>query len=209
MSCGSLRIDWAGNPLKAGVSVADDLQADEGPTLRDARHRFVASGIFSRLPLGLEASTIFSFQSARPFNITTGSDDNGDGHLKDRPPGTGRNAGRADATYVWDLRLSRPFQVSERIRLIPTLDVFNVVNHPNFDPESFIGALNAENHATAVELAAIPEAIRGFGHVRVRHVEAAKRREAELLAAFRGRGEDQHQGGAKMTEADSRVVMAG
>jgi hypothetical protein len=57
--------------------------------------------------------------------------------------GTGRNAGRADATYIWDLRLSRPFQVSRKIRLIPTIDAFNVVNHPNFDAESFIGALNA------------------------------------------------------------------
>ena len=121
---------------------SDDLDAEEGPTLRDARHRFVLSGI-ARLPLGLEGSTIFAAQSGRPFNITTGTDDNGDGHLKDRPPGTGRNAGRASATYVWDLRLSRPFQVSARVRLIPTVDVFNVVNHPNFDPESFIGALNA------------------------------------------------------------------
>jgi outer membrane receptor protein involved in Fe transport len=121
---------------------SDDLEADEGPTLRDARHRFVLSGI-ARMPLGFEASTIFSFQSARPFNVITGTDDNGDGHLKDRPLGTERNAGRADPTYLWDLRLSRPFQVSQKIRLIPTIDVFNVVNHPNFDAESFIGALNA------------------------------------------------------------------
>jgi hypothetical protein len=121
---------------------SDDLQADKGPSLRDARHRFVLSGI-ARLPLGLEASTILAIQSARPFNITTGTDDNGDGHLKDRPPGVGRNAGRAEPTYVWDLRLSRPIQAGGRVRIIPTLDVFNVINHPNFDPESFIGALNA------------------------------------------------------------------
>jgi len=121
---------------------SDDLEAEKGPTLRDARHRLVLSGI-AHLPMGFEASTIFAAQSGRPFNITTGADDNGDGHLKDRPPGTGRNAGRANATYIWDLRLSRPIQVSPRVRLIPTLDVFNVVNHPNFDAESFIGALNA------------------------------------------------------------------
>ena len=51
--------------------------------------------------------------------------------------------GRAAATYVWDLRVSRPFKAGERVRIVPTLDVFNVINHPNYDPESYIGTLNA------------------------------------------------------------------
>jgi len=121
---------------------SDNLAADKGPTLRDARHRFVWSGII-HLPLGFETSNIVALQSGRPFNITTGTDDNGDGHLKDRPPGVGRNAGRAKATYIWDTRLSRPFKVGERVKIIPTIDMFNVPNHPNFDAESFVGTLNA------------------------------------------------------------------
>ena len=76
---------------------SDDLEADEGPTLRDARHRFVLSGI-ARLPLRIRGIHDLLLPEPRPFNITTGTDDNGDGHLKDRPSGTGRNAGRADAT---------------------------------------------------------------------------------------------------------------
>jgi indolepyruvate ferredoxin oxidoreductase len=36
-----------------------------------------------------------------------------------------------------------------------------------------------------VQIAAIPEEIRGFGHVRLRHVKAAKAKEAELIAALR------------------------
>jgi indolepyruvate ferredoxin oxidoreductase len=48
-----------------------------------------------------------------------------------------------------------------------------------------VANLNPQNHATAVGLAAIPEKIRGFGHVKARHLEAAKREEAELLARFR------------------------
>jgi indolepyruvate ferredoxin oxidoreductase len=36
-----------------------------------------------------------------------------------------------------------------------------------------------------VDLAQIPEHIRGYGPVKERHVKAAKAREAELLAAFR------------------------
>jgi indolepyruvate ferredoxin oxidoreductase len=47
------------------------------------------------------------------------------------------------------------------------------------------GKLTAENHALAVELASIPEQIRGFGHVKEAHLQRAKTREAELLARFR------------------------
>ncbi len=140
--------------LSKAVSLSDDifepgvpqdshnLFADKGPTLRDARNRFVVSGIV-RLPLGFETANIISLQSGRPFNIITGTDDNGDGHLKDRPSGVGRNAGRATPIYIWDTRLSRPFKIGERVEVIPTVDMFNVPNHPNFDAESFVGALNA------------------------------------------------------------------
>src|SRR5438105_2384200 len=92
---------------------SNNIFADKGPTLRDARHRFVLSGIV-RLPLGIETSNIVALQSGRPYNITTGTDDNGDGHFKDRPPGVGRNAGRAAPTYVWDTRLSRPVKIGGR-----------------------------------------------------------------------------------------------
>jgi indolepyruvate ferredoxin oxidoreductase len=46
-------------------------------------------------------------------------------------------------------------------------------------------ALKPVNHATAVELARIPERIRGYGHVKEANLEAAKQDEAKLLAAFR------------------------
>ena len=45
--------------------------------------------------------------------------------------------------------------------------------------------LAAHNHAIAVDLASIPEHIRGYGHVKDRHLVAAKAREAALVAAFR------------------------
>jgi len=45
--------------------------------------------------------------------------------------------------------------------------------------------LDRGNHKLAVEIAEIPERIRGFGHVKRRHLAEAKRKEAELLAAFR------------------------
>ena len=50
--------------------------------------------------------------------------------------------------------------------------------------EVFAG-LTADNHHLAVGLAAIPEKIRGFGHVKLRHLDAAKADEAALLEQFR------------------------
>jgi indolepyruvate ferredoxin oxidoreductase len=51
--------------------------------------------------------------------------------------------------------------------------------------ESLLGSLDAERLPIAVEIAAIPELIRGFGHVKERHLADAKAREAELLEQFR------------------------
>jgi indolepyruvate ferredoxin oxidoreductase len=44
--------------------------------------------------------------------------------------------------------------------------------------------LTADNLAQAVAIASIPEDIRGFGHVKERHLKVAKEKEAALLAAF-------------------------
>jgi indolepyruvate ferredoxin oxidoreductase len=48
-----------------------------------------------------------------------------------------------------------------------------------------VGKLTPDNHALAVGLANIPEKIRGFGHVKARHLDVAKKEEAALLAEFR------------------------
>ena len=51
-----------------------------------------------------------------------------------------------------------------------------------------LAKLTPENHAIAVGLAAIPEKIRGFGHVKLRHLQAAKADEAALLEQLRSGG---------------------
>jgi indolepyruvate ferredoxin oxidoreductase len=48
-----------------------------------------------------------------------------------------------------------------------------------------LGTLNHDNHALAIEIASIPEQIRGYGHVKQAHLDRAKAREAELLAVWR------------------------
>ena len=51
--------------------------------------------------------------------------------------------------------------------------------------EELTGKLSAGNLPLAVALASIPEKIRGFGHVKARHLTQAKAEEADLLARFR------------------------
>jgi indolepyruvate ferredoxin oxidoreductase len=51
--------------------------------------------------------------------------------------------------------------------------------------EEALGLLGADTHATVLQLAALPEQIRGFGHVKERSVKTAKMREANLLAVLR------------------------
>jgi indolepyruvate ferredoxin oxidoreductase len=51
--------------------------------------------------------------------------------------------------------------------------------------EELLSRLSRDNHATALSIAAIPEDIRGFGHVKAASLQQAKAKEAELLAAFR------------------------
>jgi len=48
-----------------------------------------------------------------------------------------------------------------------------------------LAKLTPENHPLAVGLAVIPEKIRGFGHVKARHLTAAKADEAALMEQFR------------------------
>ncbi len=50
--------------------------------------------------------------------------------------------------------------------------------------EEVLAGLNGDNHHVAVGLAVIPEKIRGFGHVKMRHLTAAKAEEAALLRAI-------------------------
>ncbi len=48
-----------------------------------------------------------------------------------------------------------------------------------------LAGLNHDNHALAVEIAGLPEHIRGYGHVKERHLAAADARRTELLKAWR------------------------
>ncbi len=51
--------------------------------------------------------------------------------------------------------------------------------------EELIVKLNSDNHAIAIKIASIPEEIRGFGHVKERHLKIAQGKQAEMLMALR------------------------
>ena len=51
--------------------------------------------------------------------------------------------------------------------------------------ETLVAGLESDNHALAVEIADVPLAMRGFGHVKEANIDCAQEREAQLLAAFR------------------------
>ncbi|MEO6322278.1 MAG: DUF6537 domain-containing protein, partial [Polaromonas sp.] len=51
--------------------------------------------------------------------------------------------------------------------------------------EEVLAGLTPENHATAVEIARIPELIKGYGHVKARHLATARPQWAALMQAFR------------------------
>jgi len=99
----------------------------------------------SSLPLGFETSDHRCAAEWPALQHHYRHDDNGDGHLKDRPHGRSRGTqrGRAAATYIWDLRLARPIRIVSRRGLSPRWISLTVVNHPNFDAESYIGTLSA------------------------------------------------------------------
>ncbi|HEX2642827.1 MAG TPA: TonB-dependent receptor, partial [Thermoanaerobaculia bacterium] len=90
------------DPRQLGEEWADSLL--------DQRHRGVLSG-WTSLPFGFRAGGVLTAASGRPFNITTGADNNGDGSNADRPVINGRvigrNAGRGDSVYDVSLFLER------------------------------------------------------------------------------------------------------
>jgi len=51
--------------------------------------------------------------------------------------------------------------------------------------DELIAGLGPDNHALAVDIASVPELIRGYGHVKERHHANAMKRQDDLLAAWR------------------------
>ena len=61
-----------------------DLSGEFGRSRLDARHRFIVGGSYNA-PLGVRVRPFVIFRSGSPYNLTTGTDDNGDTLFNERP----------------------------------------------------------------------------------------------------------------------------
>jgi indolepyruvate ferredoxin oxidoreductase len=68
--------------------------------------------------------------------------------------------------------------------------------------DELLAKLAPANYELAVSLASIPEHIRGYGHVKERHLKDAKAREAALLERFRAAPQAEPQAGVALAAAD-------
>jgi hypothetical protein len=118
-----------------------NLGLEWGRSSFDMRHRFVLAGT-SDLPGAFRIGLMLVANSGTPFNITTGSDDNGDGVANDRPPGVTRNTGDGPGFVQTDLRVSKLFNfykgplnedgdVSGFRKMELSIDAFNLFNRAN------------------------------------------------------------------------------
>ena len=92
----------------------NNFNAEWADSLLDQRHRGVLTAWHS-LPLGFVAGGVVTAASGRPFNITTGADNNGDAANTDRPvidgKVIGRNAGRNESVFTLDAFLEKSFGI--------------------------------------------------------------------------------------------------
>ncbi len=109
-------------------------EIERGPSLLDQRHRAVVFGTY-RLPFDITMGTTVSAASAKPFNPTTGVDNNGDGNNNDRPVINGSVAGRYSfrGTPVSSTDLFAEYRLGVGGNRAVTLraEAFNVFNHAN------------------------------------------------------------------------------
>jgi hypothetical protein len=140
-----------------------NLAAERGPAAGDERHQFFFGAAFA-LPYGLELSPLVYFNTGRPYNITTGFDDNGDLTTNDRPAGVGRNTGRGPNFASVDLRTSKTFSFrragsDQQLFWIEVAaeasNLFNRVNLAEFSgiqTSPFFGRANAAHNPRQITL---------------------------------------------------------
>jgi hypothetical protein len=125
-----------GNGIAPNESNITQLgEIERGPSVLDQRHRAVIT-FYYRFPLDFTAGTVSMFASARPFNATTGVDNNGDGLNNDRPVINGavisKSAFRGTPTSDVAVFVEKRFRTSERTSILLRLEGFNLFNHGNF-----------------------------------------------------------------------------
>ncbi len=110
--------------------------ADWGPSLNDIRHTLSAAVNWTG-PWGILLGAGTTFLSGAPYNITTGTDDNGDGNLTERPPGVNHNSGRGASNWTVNAQLGKVFSLGGSVQIQALAEVFNLFNRTN--PAGYVG----------------------------------------------------------------------
>jgi hypothetical protein len=119
------------NPNDANIARLGE--EERGPSLLDQRHR-AAINVSYRFPWNIAAGTVSQFASARPFNATTGVDNNGDRANNDRPVIDGSVVGKSAfrGTPIYDVGIFAEKRVALGGRaLLLRAEGFNIFNHAN------------------------------------------------------------------------------
>ncbi len=107
---------------------------ERGHSVLEQPHRAVISG-FYQLPHRFTLGGVATLASARGYNITTGTDSNGDGANTDRPVINGivigRNQGKGTAIYDVGLFIEHELNLNDRVKLSLRAESFNLFNHSN------------------------------------------------------------------------------
>jgi hypothetical protein len=124
-----------GNGINPNQSVISRLgEGERGPSVLDQRHRAVFTFSY-RLSYHFTVGTLTQLASARPFNATTGVDNNGDGANNDRPVINGavvsKSAFRGTPTQDVSVFVENRIKISERMAILLRLEGFNIFNHAN------------------------------------------------------------------------------
>jgi hypothetical protein len=110
-------------------------EVERGPSVVNQRHRAVLTFSY-RFPFNITAGSLTQLASSRPFNATTGVDNNGDGANNDRPVIDGKVIGKSafhgTATSDVAVFVEDRIKTSERTSILLRLEGFNLFNHGNF-----------------------------------------------------------------------------
>jgi hypothetical protein len=110
---------------------------DWARSMNDRRHKFDLLGNFEPTDL-FSLGIALQAYSGKPVNVITGADANGDGIFNDRPYDglSARNTMHGPGLLNLDVNLEHDFRFSKEKKngpkLTVALNVFNVLNHPNF-----------------------------------------------------------------------------
>ena len=123
-----------GNGISPSQSIISTLgETERGPSVLDQRHRAVITFTYL-FPHAITAGTVTQLASARPFNSTTGVDNNGDGANNDRPVVDGVVIGKSAfrGTAIQDVSVFTEGRLKFGGRsLLLRLKGFNLFNHAN------------------------------------------------------------------------------